>query len=446
MSASVYLQRRFALPALLLGLIGCAQAEMPPTPSMVELESSLDSVQTTIAVLQDSLFLVTASHREALEYRLPALRQAEDSLFAEIGEAAAGELYAEVTRIDAQGPAPDDTASVGAPDTVLVPVYFATSRERAAPSGNVVRFLNRESRPPRLQYGRADVVIPASLRPGQSDGRGWCRYLPGPLACKRNASNSIQQRMVQLLDSSEYEVQLDTLLSSDRGADVLVFVHGFNVDFQGAIMAAAHLAYDIGFEGVVTTFDWASYHSVPSYLADEKLAERSAPLFREFLDRLRGIGRIRRLIVVAHSMGTRVVSYGLRETTTSLLPLRQGMIVFAASDMDSLTFVRDYSPHLRRHTAFATLYASARDRAISLSKGIHQDARVGSGPPSVVIVDDFDYVDASSQSTDLLGHGYFSSNEKLIQDIFYLTRLGIRATDRYLEKVPHASAQYFRFR
>ena len=41
---------------------------------------------------------------------------------------------------------------------------------------------------------------------------------------------------------------------SGRCKDVIIFIHGYNVDFAGAAKRAAQLAYDIQFDGVMSFF------------------------------------------------------------------------------------------------------------------------------------------------------------------------------------------------
>jgi hypothetical protein len=60
---------------------------------------------------------------------------------------------------------------------------------------------------------------------------------------------------------------------------------------------------------------------------------------------------------------------------------------------------------------------------------------VDSGPPSLIIGNDVAYVDVSEMDTDPIGHGYFSENKELLDDIFLLLRHRMPAADRSLRRL-----------
>lgn len=346
-------------------------------------------------------------------------------------------------------------ATLQAPiDSVGIPVYYASTRPWADLLGvPYVPYLFRADSG-LVHYGRAVVSIPAGHRPGQEDGRGWCRYL-GPLRCQRNASNSITVIDIAGLSDTDWVQGVSKAIGdSGQAADVLLFVHGFDNDFQSAVRAAAQISYDVGFRGVTATFDWVSANSVAHYTSDQESAERSVAPFEQFLRTLFTAVPARHVYVVAHSMGTRLVSYAIRDLVDSTIRnvpdsskwSRLGQVIFAASDVDSAIFVDQYADKLERGTRHVTLYASSQDRAlkISASSFVHGgQPRVGSGPPSIILHDGMDYVDASIVDTDLIGHGYFRENQVLIDDIFYILRHELPASERALKTVRVDSRRAF---
>jgi esterase/lipase superfamily enzyme len=225
--------------------------------------------------------------------------------------------------------------------------------------------------------------------------------------------------------------------------DALIYVHGFANSFADAVKRAAELSYDVGFPGVAFAYDWASRNSVPSYVVDQETAERSVPDFERFVRDVAVRTKARRIVIVAHSMGTRLVSYALRDLDQDpRLPI--GPIIFAASDVDSAIFVDQFARSVARSGAPVTLYASSRDRVIRLSAGlVHADRRVGSGPPSLILFPRLDYVDASSVDTDLLGHGYFAENQALVNDLFLTIRHRFPAAMRNLHPVVVPAGTYY---
>lgn len=86
-----------------------------------------------------------------------------------------------------------------------------------------------------------------------------------------------------------------------------MFVHGYNVSFDGAVARIAQMAEDMPFSGVVVAFDWHSQADAFGYFQDGVAAQQSAARLAGFLARLHArLGDDARLHVLAHSMGNRV--------------------------------------------------------------------------------------------------------------------------------------------
>ena len=273
--------------------------------------------------------------------------------------------------------------------------------------GRVLRSIRHNFCPTR--FGSLTLAFPAPLEPG-----GWLKRIRSQIGT------------------------LDTL-------DALVYVHGYANSFDDAVKRTAELSYDIGFPGVLFTFDWASRNSLPAYVIDQETAERSVPDFKNFLRLIADSTKARRIVIVAHSMGTRLVSYALRDLVASSALPRVGPIVLAASDIDSAIFVDQYAQPVAQSGNPVTLYASSRDRVIKLSGDVvHAARRVGAGPPSLILRDGLDYVDASAIDTDLLGHGYFAENQVLVNDLYLIICHRFAAVSRNLEPVGDSAGRYYR--
>ncbi|MEL7544791.1 MAG: tetratricopeptide repeat protein, partial [Pseudomonadota bacterium] len=64
---------------------------------------------------------------------------------------------------------------------------------------------------------------------------------------------------------------------------VLVFVHGYNNDFEDAMLRASQIAFDLDFDGPVVAFAWPSRGSFLRYGADERAAAEAPPYLAELL-------------------------------------------------------------------------------------------------------------------------------------------------------------------
>jgi esterase/lipase superfamily enzyme len=356
-------------------------------------------------------------------------------------------LQRDIVRLGAMDPLPSIGDTVAAPlDYVGIPVFLATRRKPVGRIDEPEGYYGGAD--DTLQYGVATVTIPARRRPGTADGRGWCRFRPGPLACAKTSSNSVLVGSLTRQSESEWLAQLSQKIDAlTVPADVLLFVHGYNNGSADVLHRAAQLAYDAGFNGPVLAYDWASRGETALYTADEATAERSVPDFERVLRRVADSTHAQHIVIVAHSMGTRLVSYALRDLGTSAADLRIDQVIFAAADIDSATFVQQLALPVTKNSQLVTLYASSRDRALKASADIvHHAPRVGSGPPSLIIGNGVDYVDASAMDTDLIGHGYFSENKELLDDIFLILRHRMPAADRNLRRLQASTGVYYQLR
>jgi esterase/lipase superfamily enzyme len=98
-----------------------------------------------------------------------------------------------------------------------------------------------------------------------------------------------------------------------------------------------------------------------------------------------------------------------------------------------------------------TLYASSNDKALVASRDLHGGyGRLGESGESIVVMPNLDTVDASSVSTDFVGHNYYSDNRSVVSDIKYLILKGLTPQERErfsLEPVKSpAAAPYWRFK
>lgn len=351
---------------------------------------------------------------------------------------------ADIARLDTQ-PAPPSVETKGAEVSkswVEVPVHYATRRDIQGGKDLEGYYGGNDDT---LKYGVATVTIPDHYRPGKEDMRGYCRFLPGPLSCKREPSNAVTLGAIDELSAQSWLRSLNALTAASDTIDALVYVHGYNNSFVDAVERAAELSYDIGFGGVALAYDWSSRNNIPDYAIDQETAERSVPDFKKFLLRVADSAHVRRIAIVAHSMGTRLVSYAMRDLASERPALRLGAVVFAASDVDSAIFVDQMAASVSRGGHPVTLYASSRDKVIRLSANVvHAARRVGSGPPSIISREGIEYVDASAIDTDLLGHGYFAENVKAVNDLYLVIRYLLSAKDRHLPTVTAGSTTYYR--
>jgi esterase/lipase superfamily enzyme len=323
-----------------------------------------------------------------------------------------------------------------------VPVYFGTTR---SPSSNPkekpeAQFLNGRGSG-ELTLGRAFISIPAGHRVGK---------LEQPLSIwqlrlKPNLKKHVVLRTVDLMTQENWVAVVRTELENLPNRMAFVYIHGFNVSFCQAMMRAGQIARDIGYEGLVTAFSWGSESSLDGYPTDEDAVQLAAPKLVEFLATLHIDAGVDAFHIVAHSMGCRALLSALQETSwwsSSKTPVAEA--VFAAPDVDATQYRQNMSaiPH---NAGRYTLYGSARDWAIAMSRSIRKNhPRAGDGGNNILVMNGVETVDATEAGEDLfgLGHSYFADKRSILVDLWSVLR-GLPMPRFGLEQRLHKAGTYW---
>lgn len=167
---------------------------------------------------------------------------------------------------------------------------------------------------------------------------------------------------------------LDQLDPNDKHA--LVFIHGFNVPFEGSLYRAAQLKFDLDFAGPVYTFSWPSDGNPQRYMADQDDADVSAASLARFLRLIEdAVGPDTQIHVVAHSMGSRVTAQALarleweKDIFGSVRPFEN--TVLAGGDIDRI-FFSQLIESAADIPGDVTVYTSDKDRAVECSQLIRE--------------------------------------------------------------------------
>lgn len=329
---------------------------------------------------------------------------------------------------------------------------------------------------------------------------------------KRKASGRIYRprkisgRLIQKLDPSKHYVfwSYDQLTEDAFGealqqADsAFVFVHGFNVSFENAILRAAQLREDGGFDGQALVFSWPTQHydgGLPEreYKASRIEARKARVFFKEFMQTVRANGPRGKVHIIAHSMGNYMMKDVLRELNDERkqrvsqdcaveqrandgLDLNTvgvagstdvencefggrdfGEIIFAAPDVERSEFV-EMVESIDGLGRGLTLYASSKDIAMNISKRI---CELGDGPCDYragyvsdadntlpTIAENLDTIDVSLVDRNVwnrfvnkgAGHSYFGADIQVIMDIRNVMATGARAEHRPFSLFPKERA------
>ena len=145
------------------------------------------------------------------------------------------------------------------------------------------------------------------------------------------------------------------------------------------------------------------------YAKDEETVVLTVDRLVAFLKKLTETSGAAEIHLIAHSMGNRALINALKglqvPSSTVLKPFKQ--VVLTAPDIprqDAEKFIASANASAER----VTLYASNRDRALLLSRGLHDNRRLGFVYDFPYVISGLDSIDASNVETDFLGHSFFS--------------------------------------
>jgi esterase/lipase superfamily enzyme len=306
----------------------------------------------------------------------------------------------------------------------LVPVFYGTNRVRVG----TARYGSFTAGIGPVRYGVAYVTIPPGHEAGEIERPAWiCQRL----GFGEDAERHVTIRRVDALGDAAFfqaagaeMARIASKLSKPRTA--LLFVHGFNVRFDDAVMRTAQIAKDVGFQGAPFLFSWPSQGAAfrvrdPAgpYRRDARSITLSqAPLegfIRDVLDR----AKPDKLFILAHSMGARGTSLALSRLAKTRPDLRQKVaaLVLAAPDIQQEVFRRDVGPGLARLAAGVTTYSSSRDKALMVSHVVNGRPALGDARGGPFLLPPMQMVDVSAIDTDWLGHSAYGNEAPLLADI-----------------------------
>jgi TRAP-type C4-dicarboxylate transport system substrate-binding protein len=307
-----------------------------------------------------------------------------------------------------------------------VPMLFVTDRNDEGGNRLQVRFGSNKVDDDNLKCGQVDY----DAEPARTMGVTYA----GPLRL---------QSPDLALGADNCVRYVSEVLSGTGRSRVLLFVHGFNNTFDAAIRRAITTAQDIGFDGIVLVWSWPAEGWVTYYMRDEEFAERTRRHFAPFAQALLQRPEIRRLDVLAHSMGARIVLFLLDELRKSGKRVPLGLLIFAAPDAGQGAFsdvVVDFVKKAPTLGGLKTLYAAKQDFPLRISSYIHGSDRAGQGGDALMILDGVESVDATEVEAGVLAalvrfaHAHVFDVPKAVEDLRRLLMEGKPAAERRLTR------------
>lgn len=163
------------------------------------------------------------------------------------------------------------------------------------------------------------------------------------------------------------------------GRDVTIYVHGYNNSFTDSTFRLAQLAVDTGLSGPVVSYAWPSLGNPLGYEYDADSAMFARDGLAQLLREVMASGA-RRIVVVAHSMGGRLVMEVLRqmEIAEPGWSARNTAGILLMSPDVNVDVFRAQATHFQTWPQPFVVFKSQDDRALLLSASLRgEDVRLG---------------------------------------------------------------------
>lgn len=249
------------------------------------------------------------------------------------------------------------TPVAAATNAKVVQIYVATNRNRAKPAENVFT----AERADVMSFAKFSVAIPPGHKPGEIE---WPTGAPDPSVSFATVAQAPLTE-TQFRDA----VAPPRMQRRSPKHKVLVFVHGFNNNFQESLFRLAQMHTDAGVDGIPILFAWPSQGDVAGYAADRQAALASRDKLGELLTMVTASPQVEDVMVVAHSMGGMLTAEALRQLRVerrNRTIARLGRVVLAAPDIDVETF-RSQAQTIGPLSPPMTLLVSKDDGALQMS-------------------------------------------------------------------------------
>lgn len=315
-----------------------------------------------------------------------------------------------------------------------VRVFYGT--DRAATESNAPKKIYGTERADRVKLGFCDVSIPGIHEVGELEAPKIWRFEFREDPKKHVVLLDVIPAdgptfLTRLRRTIEESVEVTTIGGERReiGGEAFIFVHGYNVSFEDAARRTAQIAYDLRFRGAPIMYSWPSQgrSSLDAYKADGRTAKWCEENVTDFVAAVARESGARKIHLIAHSMGNRIVAAALRRLAylrrIDEMP-RFNEVILTAPDIDAETFRESIAPRIVQAAERITIYASSNDVALKASSLLNtlEGARLGMGGRYLTVFPEYeqiDVVDASAVDTSLFafGHSYHADSDSVLADI-----------------------------
>ena len=223
----------------------------------------------------------------------------------------------------------------------------------------------------------------ATLTDFRSDQTRYLRFAK-PAKVSGPKGKQITRTAIAFASPESWWADLAKQANANNGR-VLIYVHGYRETFTSTSRDTAQIARLTEFKGPVIQYSWPSQGELFSYVVDETNMYWDERNFRTFLQSLAEKPWVKDIVVVSHSLGARLVVPSIEYVDRNAANQDSSNIsniMLIAPDTDLQEFEREIGVTLLSPVRVAggrklTVFVSAKDKAIALSRTLHGYPRLG---------------------------------------------------------------------
>jgi len=213
----------------------------------------------------------------------------------------------------------------------------------------------------------------------------YARFAIPPETNDRKANLALEGKMDLIFTPQSIWLNQINAEAKAAGGRILIYVHGYYEQYFEPASRLARIAKVSEFKGPLIQYSWPSHGKALRYWSDEENQNWERDYFVATLHNLVALPDVQKILVIGHSLGTRMVVNGVesldRERPDDMNSKIKN-IILASGDLDRQIFERKAQYGLLRPEKVAagrriTAYVSAKDNAIRISHTIHGLPRLG---------------------------------------------------------------------
>ena len=247
----------------------------------------------------------------------------------------------------------------------VTPVFIGTTRVLAEGAFG-------QERSEEMRFARFDVSIPPQRTRGDIN---WPTRFEKP----NPARHFLTTKEVLYPSNPDFRADLQRNLAAN-GYEAVIFVHGYNNNFAEGVYRVAQFSHDLEIPGAVVHYAWPSAAKPLGYVYDRDSALFARDGLERLIDEVSEAGA-RRILLVAHSMGSGLAMEALRQAAIRGDQAALGRIagvILISPDVDVDVFRSQVSAIGALPQPFL-IFGSDRDRLLGLSARLTgQRERLGS--------------------------------------------------------------------